>query len=57
MGEQRVIVPTGIEVEVTGFVFMGSRKVRVADAPMRPGMPRVHIRCYGMMGEVKIESR
>jgi predicted membrane protein len=57
MGEQRVIVPTGIEVEVTGFVFMGSRKVRVADAPLRPGMPRIHIRCYGMMGEVKIQSR
>ena len=57
MGEQRVIVPTGIEVEVTGFVFMGSRKVRVADAPPRPGMPRIHIKCYGMMGEVKIESR
>jgi hypothetical protein len=57
MGEQKIIVPTGIEVEVTGFVFMGSRKVRVADAPIRPGMPRVHIRCYGMMGEVRIESR
>lgn len=57
MGEMRLIVPRGVEVEVTGFVLMGSRKVRVEDAPLRPGTPTVHIRCIGMMGEVRIESR
>lgn len=57
MGETKVIVPKGVEVEVTGFVLMGSRKVRVEDAPLRPGTPSVHIRCFGMMGEVRVESR
>jgi hypothetical protein len=57
MGETKVIVPKGVEVEVTGFVLMGARKVRVEDAPIRPGTPTVHIRCIGMMGEVRVESR
>ena len=56
MGEQRIVVPRGLEVEVTGFVFMGSRRIAVEDAPARPGMPRVHIRTLGMMGEVRVES-
>jgi hypothetical protein len=57
MGEQRIIVPVGVEVDVTGFVIMGSRRVQVDDAAPRPGAPRVHIRAIGMMGEVRIESR
>ena len=57
MGEQRIIVPVGVEVEVTGFVVMGSRRVHVDDGAARPGAPRVHIRAIGMMGEVRIESR
>jgi predicted membrane protein len=57
MGETKVIVPKGVEVDVTGFVLMGSRKVKVEDAPIRPGTPTVHIRCIGMMGEVRVESR
>jgi hypothetical protein len=56
MGEMRVRVPRGVEVEVTGFVLMGSRKVKVEDAPLRPGTPTVHIRCIGMMGEISIQS-
>ena len=57
MGEQRIIVPKGVEVEVTGFVVMGSRRIRVDDAMPRPGAPRVHVRAIGMMGEVRIESQ
>jgi len=57
MGEQRILVPRGVDVDVTGFVFMGSRKIRVDDAPPRPGAPKVNIRAVGAMGEVRIESR
>jgi hypothetical protein len=56
MGEQRILVPAGVEVEVTGFVLMGSRKVHVEDAPIRSGLPRIHIRTLGMMGEVQVET-
>jgi len=56
MGEQQVIVPAGVEVEVTGFVFMGEKRVDVAEIRPRPGVPRLHIRVVGMMGEIKIRT-
>lgn len=56
MGEQQIIVPEGVEVEVTGFVFMGEKRVDVAAIRPRPGVPRLHIRVIGMMGEIKIRT-
>jgi hypothetical protein len=56
MGECSVTVPKGVEVEVTGFVFMGEKKVDVASTRPRPGVPRLHLRVIGTMGEVKIRT-
>jgi hypothetical protein len=56
MGEQQIIVPAGVEVEVTGFVIMGQKRVRVVDTRPRPGVPRLHIRVFGMMGEINIRT-
>jgi len=56
MGEQQIIVPEGVEVDVSGFVFMGEKRVDVVDIPPRPGVPRLHIRVFGMMGEIKIRT-
>lgn len=56
MGEQQVLVPEGVEVEVTGFVFMGEKHVGVQEVRPRPGVPRLHIRAVGMMGEVNIRT-
>jgi hypothetical protein len=56
MGEQQIIVPEGVEVEVTGFVFMGEKRVEVVATRPRPGVPRLHIRVIGMMGEIKIRT-
>lgn len=56
MGEQQVVVPDGVEVEVSGFVFMGEKHVGVRDVRPRPGVPRLHIRAVGMMGEINIRT-
>jgi hypothetical protein len=56
MGSQTITVPKGVEVEVTGFVFMGEKQVKIVDTPPRPGVPRLHIRVIGMMGEIKIRT-
>jgi len=56
MGEQQIIVPEGVEVEVTGFVCMGEKRVDVEEIRPRPGVPRLHIRVCGMMGEIKIRT-
>jgi hypothetical protein len=44
MGEQQVIVPEGVEVDVSGFVFMGDKRIDVVETRPRPGVPRLHIR-------------
>jgi hypothetical protein len=41
---------------VTGFVFMGEKRVEVVATRPRPGVPRLHIRVIGMMGEIKIRT-
>ena len=51
-----MIVPEGVEVEVTGFVLMGDRRVKVTPVLPRPGVPRLHIRVIGMMGEVRVTT-
>ena len=57
MGEQVIIVPRGVEVEVEGFIFMGSKKVNVEETPIRPGTPRVIVHVWGTMGELRVETR
>jgi hypothetical protein len=56
MGEQRVIVPPGVEVEVSGIVFMGGKRVDVAAVRPRPGVPRLRLKVRGMMGEVRVRT-
>ena len=56
MGEQVVIVPEGVDVEVSGFVFMGEKRVDVEEVRPRPGVPRLEIRVFGMMGEIRIHT-
>lgn len=59
MGGVEVIVPDGIDVELTGFAIMGANDHRPGDAPIRPGTPIVHVRAFSLMGatEVKVRQR
>jgi len=57
MGGVNVIVPEGIDVDVSGIAVMGGKDVRVSDAPVRPGAPFVRIRVYAVMGGVSVRSK
>jgi hypothetical protein len=57
MGGVHVIVPPGVDVEVTGFDFMGGRDVKLGSEPPRPGAPRIHIRCFCVMGGADVKTR
>lgn len=57
MGGIEIIVPEGVEVEVTGVSVMGGRSVKVADAPRRPGTPVVRVRAIAVMGGVEVRSK
>lgn len=57
MGGVRIVVPEGIEVEVSGLSVMGGKKVKIADVPPRPGMPVIQVRVLSVMGGARIESK
>jgi predicted membrane protein len=54
MGEQRLIVPKGVDVELRGLLVMGETHLDVTPQPARPGTPRLQVHVAGAMGEVRI---
>jgi hypothetical protein len=52
-----IVVPEGIDVEVTGLSVMGGRSVKLKDVPLVPGSPRVVIRAFPIMGGVTVRSK
>src|SRR5256885_4560964 len=57
MGGIDVIVPEGIEVELTGHAFMGGKDCKVADVPRLPGSPIIRVRAFALMGGVSLRSK
>jgi hypothetical protein len=52
MGGVDVIVPAGVDVEVSGFAFMGGNDMKVPVQNLGPDAPRVHVRAFSLMGGV-----
>jgi len=57
MGSVDIVVPEGIDVELTGLSIMGQRSLKVGDVPVLRGSPRILIRAFPIMGEVKVRSK
>ncbi|HSK97491.1 MAG TPA: LiaF domain-containing protein [Euzebyales bacterium] len=53
MGSVEIIVPEGVEVELSGFAIMGDRSNRI-DAPVLPDAPLVRVDAYAVMGAVEV---
>jgi hypothetical protein len=56
LGSVVVIVPEGVEVELTGGGALSSENLRVDGTPPE-GAPRIRIRHSGVLGSVEIRSR
>lgn len=56
MGSVEVVVPEGVDVELTGVAVMGAKESRVLQAPV-PGAPFVHVRALAVMGAVEVRSK
>ncbi len=54
MGDLKIIVPDGVDVELSGMTIMGDKKVEVVEAPPNRNAPVVRVRAYVVMGDVKI---
>lgn len=57
MGEVEIVVPEGIDVDVSGFPILGEKTLDVRPGPVRPGAPRVLVRAVPVMGSVVVRSR
>ena len=57
MGSIEIVTPEGIDVDLTGMSIMGRRSLEVHDAPVLRGSPRILIRAFPIMGEVKVSTR
>jgi hypothetical protein len=53
MGGVEIIVPEGVEVELSGFAIMGDRSNKI-DAPVLPDAPLVRVDAYAIMGAVEV---
>jgi predicted membrane protein len=56
IGDVEVVVPEGVEAELTGFSLLGDRSVVLAPVPPVPGTPRIRVRVFSVIGDVKLHS-
>jgi hypothetical protein len=54
-GGVEIIVPEGVEVQLTGFSLFGGKTAKVAAS--RPGAPVVRVHCTVVFGGVEVKSR
>jgi hypothetical protein len=52
-----VIVPPGVDVEVSGFAIMGGRDIKLSGERPPPGAPRILIRAFALMGGIDIKEQ
>jgi hypothetical protein len=54
MGGIEVIVPAGVDVELTGLALLGGNDNELPHQALPPGAPRVHMRAFSLMGGVNV---
>jgi class 3 adenylate cyclase len=56
MGGVEIIVPEGIEVDLTGFNLMGAKECRISELRL-PGTPLVRVEAFVLMGSVVVRNK
>ncbi|MFI7633551.1 DUF1707 domain-containing protein [Nonomuraea sp. NPDC049400] len=54
MGDVKIIVPDGVNVDLDGMAIMGNKKVDVLEAAPGMNVPVVRVHAYAVMGDVKV---
>lgn len=57
MGEITVVVPEGIDVDISGIAIMGSKELRGGVSRPLPGSPTIRVTCIALMGEITVQVR
>jgi hypothetical protein len=56
LGDLKIKVPDGVEVELTGLDLLGDRELRLAPVPRVPGTPLVRVKAFTLFGDVTVRS-
>ena len=56
-GSVEVTVPEGMEVDASGFAAFGAKEVRLAEVPVRAGLPVLRVKAFAAFGSVHVRSR
>lgn len=56
-GDVELLVPEGVEVELTGICVFGDRRVDVAAVPRVPGTPRVRLVAMSLFGDASVRTQ
>lgn len=54
IGDTTVVVPRHVDVELSGFFLIGDKSVKGSDEELPPSAPRVHVRGFGLIGEITV---
>jgi hypothetical protein len=54
MGDVKIYVPDGVDVELSGIAVMGDKQVMVREAPAGQTAPKVVVKATVIMGDVKV---
>ncbi|MEW9549370.1 DUF1707 domain-containing protein [Nonomuraea sp. NPDC050783] len=54
MGDVKIIVPDGVNVDLDGMAVMGDKRVDVLEGAPGTNVPVVRVRAYAVMGDVKV---
>ena len=54
MGDVKVYVPDGVDVELSGVAVMGGKQLKVRESPAGQPSPKVVVRATAVMGDVKV---
>jgi hypothetical protein len=54
IGDTTIVVPRHVDVELSGFFLIGDKSLRGSEEDLPPAAPRVHVRAFGLIGDLKV---
>jgi predicted membrane protein len=57
IGDTTIVVPHHVDVELSGLLLIGEKSDEGSEEDMGPSAPRVRVRVFGLIGELKVVRR
>lgn len=57
IGDTTIVVPRHVDVELSGFFLIGDKSVSGDEEELPPAAPLVHVRAFGLIGDLRVVRR